>query len=376
MRRLRLQHDALRTELMEAIGRVLDASAFVGGPEVFAFEREFAAYCDVREAIGVANGTDALALALRALGIGPGDVVALPALTFVATAEAVCHVGGRPLCVDIDPATFTLDPQALHRSIRRHNGRVAAVVAVHLYGQPAAMDELRAVASEAGAVLIEDAAQAHGARYRGRRVGGIGAAGCFSFYPSKNLGALGDAGAITTDDAELAARVRLLRDHGQRSKYVHEVVGYNSRLDGLQAALLRVKLRYLDRWNARRQSLAAAYRGALAGVPVIELPAVAAEREHVYHLFVVRCTRRGELQADLAAHGITATVHYPVPLHLQPAFADFGYRAGDCPAAEAAAREVLGLPLYPELTDEGLAKVCAAVRAWASGATAAEATGA
>jgi len=362
---LRAQHDALRAELMEAIGRVLDASAFIHGPEVAAFEHEFAAYCEVEHAIGVANGTDALALALRAVGVGTGDAVALPAFTFAATAEAVYHVGARAVLVDIDPATFTLDPDALRRTIRRYNGRMAAIIPVHLYGQPAALDDIAAVASDVGAAVVEDAAQAHGARYKGRRVGGIGALGCFSFYPSKNLGALGDAGAITTNDANLASRVRALHDHGQHGKYTHDVIGYNSRLDGMQAAVLRVKLRHLDRWNARRQALAAAYRQGLASVPGIDLPSVADDREHVYHLFIVRCRRRDALRAHLEAAGIATTVHYPVPLHLQGAFADLGHAMGDFPAAEAAAREVVALPLYAELTDAAVAAVCAAVRVWA-----------
>lgn len=362
---LRGQHDPLRAELMAAFGRVLDSSAFIQGPEVEAFEREFAVFCGVRHAVTVSNGTDALALALRALDIGAGDAVALPAFTFAATAEVVCHVGARPLLVDIDPKTFTLDPEALRRALRQRTGRVRAIIAVHLYGQPAAMNEITAVADEAGAAVIEDAAQAHGARCGGRRAGGLGRAGCFSFYPSKNLGALGDAGAVTTDDAGVAARVALLRDHGQTGKYVHSVVGFNCRMDGVQAAVLRVKLRHLEWWNARRQALAARYRRALADVSAIALPETGANREHVYHLFVVRCRERDALRRYLNECDIAAGVHYPAPIHFQPAFAFLGHRAGDFPAAEAAAREVLALPLYPELADEEVAAVCEAVRAWA-----------
>jgi len=350
---------------MAAFGRVLDSSAFIQGPEVEAFEREFAAFCGVRHAVAVSNGTDALALALRALDVGAGDVVALPAFTFAATAEAVCHVGARPLLVDIDPKTFTLDPDGLRLALRRQTSPVRTIIAVHLYGQPAAMDEIAKVADEAGAAVIEDAAQAHGACFGGRRTGGLGRMGCFSFYPSKNLGALGDAGAVTTDDAGLAARVALLHDHGQTAKYVHSVVGFNCRMDGVQAALLRVKLRHLESWNARRQILAARYRRALADVPGIALPEAAAGREHVYHLFVVRCRERDALRRCLNEHGIAAGVHYSAPIHLQPAFASLGYRAGDFPAAETAAREVLALPLYPELAEENVATVCEAVRAWA-----------
>jgi dTDP-4-amino-4,6-dideoxygalactose transaminase len=362
---LRAQHVTLRDELIAAFERVLDSSGFVNGPEVAAFERDFAAYCEVAHALGVANGTDALMLALRALGVGVGDRVAVPAFTFAATAEAVYHVGARPLLVDIDPQTFTLDPEALRRATHAH-ANVRAIIAVHLYGQPAAMDDIRAVASELGAAVIEDAAQAHGARYRGRRTGGLGAIACFSFYPTKNLGALGDAGAVTTNDVQLAARITQLRDHGQDGKYIHSVVGFNSRLDGIQAAALRVKLRYVDRWNARRQALAALYRTGLRDVPGITPPVVAADREHVYHLFVVRCRERDRLRKHLDAVGISTGVHYPLPLHLQAAFADLGHQTGDFPAAEAAAREVLALPLYPELSEEAVAGVCGAVRSWAA----------
>jgi dTDP-4-amino-4,6-dideoxygalactose transaminase len=368
---LAAQHRTLRAELLDAFRKVLDSSAFVHGAEVEAFEREFAAFCEVPHAVGVANGTDALALALRALHIGAGDAVAVPAFTFAATVEAVHHVGARPLLVDIEPQTFTLDPGALRHALQHAPTPVRAVIAVHLYGQPAAMDEITAVARVAGAAVIEDAAQAHGARYRGRRTGGLGVLGCFSFYPTKNLGALGDAGAVTTADAALAARLTTLRDHGQREKYVHDVVGFNSRLDGIQAAMLRVKLRHLDAWNARRQALAELYRHHLSDVAGLTLPAASPGREHVYHLFVVRCGARDALQAHLRTCGIGASVHYPLPVHLQPAFAELGYRAGDFPVAEAAAHEVLALPLYPELSDEQVARVCDAVRAWAGNSTAA-----
>jgi dTDP-4-amino-4,6-dideoxygalactose transaminase len=360
---LRAQHDALRDELIDAFRRVLDSSGFVNGPEVAAFEHDFAVYCEVAHAVGVANGTDALMLALRAADIGSGDRVAVPAFTFAATAEAVYHVGARPLLIDIDPHTFTLDPDAL-----RTHPNMRAIIPVHLYGQPAAMDDIGAVASELGAVVIEDAAQAHGARYHGRRTGGLGALGCFSFYPTKNLGALGDGGAVTTNDPQLAARITRLRDHGQDGKYVHTVVGFNSRLDGIQAAALRIKLRHLDRWNTRRQALAAVYRSALSDVPGITLPVAAADRTHVYHLFVVRCRERDRLRAHLEAAGISTGVHYPLPLHRQAAFADLGHRSGDFPVAEAAAREVLALPLYPELSEETVAGVCDVIRTWAGAA--------
>jgi dTDP-4-amino-4,6-dideoxygalactose transaminase len=370
---LRAQHDALHDELVEAFQRVLQRSAFVLGPELEAFEQDFAAYCGVARALGVANGTDALAVALRALGVGPGDSVAVPAFTFAGTAEAVCHVGARPLFVDIEPQTCTLDPAALRDALQRHAAPVRAVIPVHLYGQAAAMDEIAAVANNAGAAIIEDAAQAHGARYRGRRAGGLAVLGCFSFYPSKNLGALGDGGAVTTSNAELATRVALLRDHGQGRKYVHDIIGFTSRLDGLQAAWLRVKLRHLEQWNTRRRALAALYDGALRAAPGIHLPVTAAEREHVYHQYVIRCPERDALKAHLEASGIAAGLHYPHPLHLQPAFAPFGYRAGDFPNAEAAARDGLSLPLYPEMSDTAVAEVADAVCAWATRAARARA---
>jgi dTDP-4-amino-4,6-dideoxygalactose transaminase len=358
------QHQALRAEIDSAIDRVLTSSAFVRGPELTAFEKEFAAYCEVPHAVGVGNGTDALALALRALGVGPGDEVATVPFTFAATVEAIYHVGAKPVLVDIEPRTFTMDPEALAR-VAAACTRLRAVIPVHLYGQPAAMDEINACAKDVGAAVIEDAAQAHGARYKGRRVGSLGTLGCFSFYPGKNLGALGDAGAVTSGDAQLAERVRLLRDHGQPRKYTHDMPGFNSRLDGLQAAILRVKLPHLERWNARRRALADLYRGALAAVPAIELPQPSAERESVYHLFVIRCRERDSLQAHLQAAEIATAIHYPIPLHLQPAFASLGYRAGDFPCAETCAREVLALPLYPEMSEEAAAYVCTSVRRWA-----------
>jgi len=357
------QHATLRSEIDAAIARVIDASTFIRGPEVVAFEQEFAAYCEVPQAVGVGNGTDALALALRVLGVGPGDEVATVPFTFAATLEAICHVGAHPVLVDIDD-TCTMDPQALAGVVADHP-RLRAIMPVHLYGQPAAMDEINASAARVGATVIEDAAQAHGARFKGRRAGGLGTLACFSFYPGKNLGALGDAGALTTHDAQLAERLRLLRDHGQPRKYTYEHVGFNSRLDGLQAAVLRVKLPHLDAWNIRRRALASLYRRALAGVPTITVPEPAPAREHVYHLFVIRCTERDALHRALNDQGIAAAIHYPIPLHRQPAFAFLGHRNGDFPVSEAWAREVLALPLYPEMSEEAVAYVCTAVRQWA-----------
>ncbi|MBI3782636.1 MAG: DegT/DnrJ/EryC1/StrS family aminotransferase [Deltaproteobacteria bacterium] len=360
---LRAQHAGLRDELIEAFRRVLDSSAFINGEDVAAFEREFAAFCAVPHAVAVANGTDALALALRVAGVGPGDAVALPAFTFAATAEAVCHVGARPVLVDVDPQTCNIDPQALRDSLRRE--RVRALIPVHLYGQPAAMDDVVALAREHdAATVIEDAAQAHGARYRGRRAGSLGTLACFSFYPTKNLGALGDAGAITTTNADLAERLRALRDHGQSRKYEHAVVGFNSRLDSIQAAALRIKLRHVDEWNRRRRVIAQRYRDELRDARGITLLTERAECEAVYHLFVVRCDERDSLRRYLDERGIATSIHYPIPLHAQPAFAAIA--AGRFPQAELLARQVVALPMYPELSEASVEAVCLAVREWSA----------
>lgn len=359
---LRAQHEGLRQELFAAWGRVLDSSAFIGGAEVDAFEAEFAAYCGTKHCVAVANGTDALALALRAAGIGSRDTVVVPAFTFAATIEAVAHVGARPLLADIDDSSFGLDPAALRQVIDTAGGSVGAVLPVHLYGQVVEMDTINALAKQAGAVVIEDAAQAHGALYHGRKAGSLGDVACFSFYPTKNLGALGDGGACTTDNDDLAAGLRMLRDHGQSKKYVHQIVGYNSRLDALQAAALRIKLRHLDTWNQRRRAIAARYSEQLAGIDGLRLPVTLPQRQHVFHLFVVRVAERDKLRAHLDAQGIATSIHYPLPLHEQPAFR--AAASGAYPNAVAAARQVLALPLYPELSDAAVDSVCVAIREW------------
>lgn len=364
---LRSQYAPLRDDLLNAFARLLESGQFVLGPDVLAFEQEFAAYCEARHAVGVANGTDALVLALRALDVGPGDRVAVPDFTFAATVEAVCLVGARPVLVDIDPETFNLSVPALTAAVDRHGRSLRAVIPVHLYGRPAPMDEIVALASSVGAAVVEDAAQAHGARHRGRRAGALGSIACFSFYPTKNLGCAGDGGAVTTSDDALAAKVRLLRDHGQSAKYVHSTVGYNSRLDTIQAIVLRAKLPRLDAGNARRRALAALYAEKLAGLPGLRLPApAAAGDECVHHLYVVRCAERDALQSRLAAAGIATSIHYPRALHEQPAFSAF-VDDGSFPAATAAAREVLALPCYPELDDASVDAVAAAVRAALAG---------
>ncbi|ROT33169.1 DegT/DnrJ/EryC1/StrS aminotransferase family protein [Micromonospora sp. HM5-17] len=354
-----------RDAIDAAIRRVLAETRFILGPEVGEFESAFAAFCGTRHAVGVASGTAAIHLSLAALGVGPGDEVALPAHTFAATAEPVTWLGARPRFVEVDAETGGMDPDALKAVI----DRVRAVVPVHLYGLPVDLDAIGALATAAGVPLIEDAAQAHGAEFVRAdgsvvRAGAYGRVGCFSFYPGKNLGAFGDAGAVTTADPALADTIRRLADHGRATKYEHLVVGYAARLDTLQAAVLTAKLTTLRESNQRRRELAAAYRSRLDGVGDLVLPVEPANRRGVYHLFVVRTRHRDGLLAYLREAGIGAGVHYPVPLHLQPAYAALGYRAGDLPVTEAWARECLSLPIYPELTEEQLETVVSRVRAY------------
>jgi dTDP-4-amino-4,6-dideoxygalactose transaminase len=352
---------ALRGELDAAIARVLASGWFVLGPEGEALERELAAALGARDAVAVANGTDALHLALRARGIGPGDEVVTSAISAAFTGLAILHAGARPVFVDVDPLTLNLDPAAVAAAI---TPRTKALMPVHLYGHPADMDPLLALARERGLVLVEDACQAHGARYRGRPVGtlaGEPGLGALSFYPTKNLGALGDGGAILVNDPDTARRLRQLRNGGQSDRYRHESEGWNSRLDELQAALLRVGLAHLPTWNDRRRAFAALYREGLAGsgvVPLQEQPYAHA----VSHLFVVRHPRRDALQEALLRHGVATLIHYPIPLHLQPAFASAGGRKGDLPVAEQASAEILSLPLFPEMSDVQAGAVVAAVR--------------
>lgn len=361
---LAAEYRALRGEIDAAVARVIDRTAFIGGDEVRGFESEFAAHLGAAHAIGCANGSDAIELALQALGVGPGDAVVTVPFTFAATIEAIVRVGARPLLVDIG-GDYTLDVDACAAALRQPG--VKAVIAVHLYGQPADMQRLLPLARAHGVTLIEDAAQAHGAACtvdgQRRVTGTLGDAACFSFYPTKNLGAMGDAGAVVTGDTDVAARVRLLAAHGEPSKYTHVIPnGRNSRLDGLQAAVLRIKLRQLDGWNAARRAVAARYDRELAGLP-LALPRVRPGVEHVYHQYVVRSARRAEVLAALAARGIGTGIHYPTPLHLQPGFAALGYGRGAFPVSEAAAEEVFSLPMSPYLSDAQVEEVIAAVRA-------------
>lgn len=350
--------DELRDDLDAAFRRVMESGWFILGREVEAFEAEFAAYCGARHCIGVGNGLDALHLILRAMEIGPGDEVLVPSNTYIATWLAVSYTGATPVPVEPDEATWNIDPKRLEAAI---TSRTRAILPVHLYGQPADMDPILEVAKRHGLKVVEDAAQAHGARYKGRRTGSLGDAAGFSFYPGKNLGALGDGGAVTTDDDGLAARIRMLRNYGSREKYVNEVVGFNSRLDELQAALLRVKLRHLDEWNERRGEMVAIYLERLAGSG-LGLPQVLAESDPVWHLFVVRSPRRQLFLDELTKNGIGWLIHYPIPPHLQEAYRPLGYGQGSFPVAERLAEEVFSIPIGPHLVADELAAVVEALQ--------------
>ena len=354
---LKAQYRSIKGEVDAAVAAVLEGGHFILGPEVEAFEREFSAYCGTAHTVGVNSGTSALHLALLAAGVGAGDEVITTAFTFVATVAGIEYTGARAVLVDVDPSTLTIDPERLESAI---TPRTKAIIPVHLYGQPADMDPILSIARAHGLVVIEDAAQAHGAEYKHRRAGSIGDLGCFSFYPGKNLGAAGDGGAVTTANEDYARTVRMLRDWGAEQKYLHVVKGFNFRLDEIQAAILRVKLRRLEAWTELRRHLARAYTTLLAESGV-SLPVEAPDVRHVYHLFAVRSKARDRVRSELHAAGIQAGIHYPIPVHLQPAYANLGYRRGDFPVAERAADEVLSLPLYPELSSGAVERVARAV---------------
>lgn len=357
---LKAQYHTIETEVNAAIAQVLQNADFILGSAVDAFEEEFAHYCDADYAVGVDSGYSALELILRAYDIGPGDEVIAPANTFVATVLAISNCGATPVLVDADPVTYNLDPQKLEAAITRST---RAIMPVHLYGQPADMDPIMAIARKHGLKVIEDAAQGHGGYYKGHRVGSLGDAAGFSFYPGKNLGAYGDGGAVVTNDPDLADRLRLLRNLGQRVKYQHEIKGFNRRLDTLQAAVLRVKLPYLDGWNAARRHAAAGYARQLAGLPVIT-PACPVEIEAVYHLYVIRTQNRDALQQRLKAAQIATGLHYPTPIHLQGSYHELGHVRSDFPVTEQLADEILSLPMYPELSDEAVAYVSETIAAF------------
>jgi dTDP-4-amino-4,6-dideoxygalactose transaminase len=355
---LQAQYREIKAEVDAAIARVLESAAFVLGREVEAFEAAFAEYTGARHCVGVSNGTAAVQLALMACGIGAGDEVIVPANTFFATAEAVSTAGATPVFVDADPVSYTIDPTKIEAAITE---RTRAIIPVHLYGQAADLEPISELAARHNLFVIEDAAQAHGSLYRGRRVGALGRAGCFSFYPGKNLGAYGEGGAVTTNDADVARRVRLLRDHGSERKYHHEIIGYNFRLEGIQGAVLGVKLRHLDRWNELRRAHAARYDELLRGMP-LQLPREMEYARHVYHLYVVQAEARDSLQQTLSAAGVQTGIHYPIPVHLQRAYAALPYKRGDFPEAEEQAARILSLPMYPELRDEQLMRVAEAIQ--------------
>ena len=367
-------HAELRQELLDVFTTALDTAGFIGGPMVQGFEQDFAAYCDAAQCIGVGSGTDALRFALIAAGLTAGETVVTVPNTFIATTEAISQAGGRIAFVDVDERTYNMDPEKLRAYLetacdfdaatnrlmdRKTNSHVAAIIPVHLYGQTADMDPILELAARYNLIVIEDACQAHGAQYfskkedRWRTAGSMGTAAAFSFYPGKNLGACGEGGAVTTNDADLAKRIRMLRDHGQAKKYYHDVEGYNGRLDAIQAGILRAKLKQLPKWTEQRQALATRYREAFEVADVnMTLPFEPSWSKGVYHLFVVRVGNREEFMAQLAAAGVSTGIHYPIPLHLQNAYKDLGFEIGDFPITETVAAEIVSLPMFPQLTQE------------------------
>ena len=356
---LKQQYESLRSEILEALDCSCRNASFSLGDDVASFEREFATYCEAKHCVAMNSGTSALHLALLAAGVGPGDEVITTPNSFIATAESIAYTGAKTVFADIDPRTANIDPHCVEKAI---TPRTKAILPVHLYGRPVDMQSLQDLARANNLVLIEDACQAHGARYRGQRVGAIGASGAFSFYPSKNLAAYGEAGAVVTNDDHVAEYCRAARSHGEQRRYFHDFIGYNYRMEGFQGAVLRIKLRYLDQWSARRKEIAARYRESLAGLP-LHLPQDNPRDECAYHLFVIYAGNRDAVQAELKNRGVGTAVHYPLPLHLQKALASLGYKAGDFPHAEKACREVLALPFFPELTDDEVNYVCESLQA-------------
>jgi dTDP-4-amino-4,6-dideoxygalactose transaminase len=367
---LKALHEPMRADLSNAIDRVMRNCSFIQGAEVKAFEDAFARYLGVRQCVAVNSGTAALHLALLALGIGPGDEVITVPHTFIATSEAISAVGARPVFVDVDPVSYTMDPVKVEAAI---TSRTRALLPVHLYGNPANMDVLLAIAKHHNLKLVEDACQAHGTQYQGRMAGSMGVAGCFSFYPGKNLGACGEGGAMVTDDEVLAQKVRMLREHGSVKKYEHAFPGYNFRMEGMQGAVLAVKLPHLDGWNDRRRALAKRYNQRLAGQGVV-LPKEEAHTRHVYHLYVIQSEDREALREYLAQRGIETGLHYPIPLHQSEAYASLGYRTGDFPVTEKLAQRIVSLPMYPDMPMEAADYVSDAIIEWAKGRVAEPAT--
>jgi dTDP-4-amino-4,6-dideoxygalactose transaminase len=355
---LKAQHQEIKAEVEKAIKKVIEKSDFILGEELELFEKEFAEYCGVKFCVGVASGTEALWLTLLALDIKKGDEVIIPANTFIATALAVLMAGAKPILVEIDPKTYNINPALIEEKI---TPKTRAIIPVHLYGQPADMEEISKIARKYNLVVIEDACQAHGAFYKNKRCGSLGEAAAFSFYPAKNLGAYGDGGAVVTNLAEIAEKIKMLRDYGQKEKYNHLVKGYNSRLDTLQAAILRVKLKNLEKWNKKRQKAAEVYKELLSGLDLV-LPFLAPERTHVYHLYVIRTKKRDELRKYLSQAGISTGIHYPVPLHLQPSLSDLGYKKGCFPVTESYSKEILSLPMFPHISSDQIGYVCQKIK--------------
>ncbi len=352
---LRGQYAPLQEEVKEAISDVLDGMNLFLGENVFQLESDFAEFCNATHAVGVGSGTDAVYLGLRALGVGPGDEVITVPNTFIATVSAINMAGAKPVFVDIDPDTYLMDTSKIREAITE---RTKVLLPVHLYGQPVAMDKVSMLAQEHGLGVLEDACQAHGAEYRGARTGTLGDAAAYSFYYSKNLGAYGEGGMVVTESRDIATQLQLLRNHGSSTRYYHSVLGMNSRLDELQAAVLRIKLRHLEQWNAARRELAGEYNRRLADLPDVITPAESADAKHVYHLYVIRTRERDSLLDWLKEHGVHAGIHYPVPIHLQEACSDLGYERDDFPVAEKVTDEIISLPIYPELTIDDVAYVC------------------
>ncbi len=356
---LKTQYKGIREEVLDALEAVCESTGFAQGPATKVFEQEFAAYCEATHCVSLNSGTSALHLALRCLNIGPGDEVITTPFTFIATAWAISYVGATPVFVDIDPVRRTLDPAKLEAAV---SPRTKAIMPVHIFGTPADMDSINAVATKRKLSVVEDAAQAHGACYKGKRVGQFGAISCFSFYPTKNLGAYGEGGALLANDDKLAAHARSLREHAQSARYIHEEVGYNYRMDSFQGAVLRVKLKRLDAWNTARATHARRYTELLSGTPYV-LPAVPADSEPVWHCYVIECESRDRVRAALTKAGIDTAVNYPVPLHLQPVYRSLGYHRGDLPVAERLCERCLSIPIYPELNSEQIDAVAQALRA-------------
>jgi dTDP-4-amino-4,6-dideoxygalactose transaminase len=367
---LKKQYASIKQEIDEKVHRILESAYFILGPEGAALEKEFAAYCNVGYAVNVSSGTDALILALKALGIGNGDEVITTPNTFIATAAAVTHVGARPVLVDVNPESFNIDVSLIEKAITR---KTKAILPVHLYGQPADMDSVMQLAKKHNLKVVEDACQAHGAEYHGKRVGTFGDIAAFSFYPGKNLGGYGDGGAVVTGNAELAEKVKLFRNHGSPKKYVHDVIGYTARLDEIQAAVLRVKLKYLDGWNAKRRANAAAYTEQLQGLVdrgLVLTPKETDGVKHVFHIYLIRVAEssRDKLIEYLNAKGIGAQIHYPIPIHLQKAYKDLGYKQGSFPVAEKLAKTIVSLPMYPELEQNQIEYVVKGIGDFINGA--------